>query len=91
MREVVNAILYILDNGIKWRSLPHDFPKWKTVYHYFRHWCRSGIWQTLNHHLHRLVRLTDGREATASAAVMDSQSVKTDTYINQLVGFDAHK
>lgn len=91
MRAVLNAILYVLDNGIKWRSLPHDFPKWKTVYHYFRQWRRSGLWASINHHLHCLVRLTEGREASASAAILDSQSVKSDTYIHRSVGYDANK
>ncbi|WP_027268711.1 IS5 family transposase [Leptolyngbya sp. PCC 6406] len=91
MREVVNAILYVLDNSTKWRCLPHDFPKAKTVYHYFRQWRNDGVWEHINHRLRELVRLTEGREASPSAAVMDSQSVNSDVYISESVGFDANK
>jgi putative transposase len=91
MREVVNAILYVLDNSTKWQCLPHDFPKAKTVYHYFRQWRIDGVWERINHRLRELVRLTEGREASPSAAVMDSQSVKSDVYISKSVGFDANK
>ncbi len=77
MREVVNAVLYVLRNGIVWRALPHDFPPWKTVYHYFRAWRLDGTWERIHAALREEVRLADGREATPSAAVLDSQSVKT--------------
>ena len=46
LREVVNALMYVADNGIKWRALPHDFPAWETVYGYFRRWTHSGVWVT---------------------------------------------
>jgi transposase len=77
MREVVNAILYVLRNGIVWRALPHDFPPWKTVYHYFRRWRLDGTWDAIHAALREEVRSADGREATPSGAVLDSQSVKT--------------
>jgi putative transposase len=47
MREVVNAILYVLRNGVVWRALPHDFPPWKTAYHYFRAWRQDGTWERI--------------------------------------------
>lgn len=77
MREVVNAIFYVLRGGIPWRFLPKEFPPWKTVYHYFRLWRMDGTWEMLNTLLREQVRRQLGREATPSAGVMDSQSAKT--------------
>ncbi len=77
MREIMNAILYVLRNGIIWRALPHDFPPWKTVHDYFRTWRQDGTWAAIHAALRAEVRLADGREATPSAAILDSQSVKT--------------
>jgi putative transposase len=77
VREVVNAVLYVLRNGIVWRALPHDFPPWPTVYWYFRQWRLDGTWDAIHAALREEVRLADGREATPSAAILDSQSVKT--------------
>lgn len=77
MREVVNGIFYVLRGGIPWRFLPKEFPPWKTVYHYFRLWRLDGTWEMLNTRLRERVRSQSGREATPSAGVMDSQSVKT--------------
>ena len=77
LREVVNAVLYVLRNGVIWRALPHDFPPWPTVYWYFRQWRLDGTWDAIHTALREEVRLADGREATPSAAILDSQSVKT--------------
>lgn len=77
MREVVNAIFYVTRGGIPWRLLPHDFPPWKTVYHYFRGWRIDGTWEAMNTVLREQVRVQAGREPTPSAGVMDSQSAKT--------------
>ena len=77
VREVVNAILYVLRNGIAWRALPHDFPPWPTVYHYFRARRLDGTWGAVHAALREEVRVADGREPTPSAAILDSQSVKT--------------
>jgi putative transposase len=77
IREVVNAIFYLLRTGCAWRMLPHDFPNWNTVYTYFRNWRQDGTWQTINDALRRQVRTQEGREAEPSAAILDSQSVKT--------------
>jgi putative transposase len=76
-REVVNAILYVLRNGIVWRALPHDFPPWETVYYYFNTWRRAGVWEQAHDLLREQVRQATGRDATPSAAILDSQSVKT--------------
>jgi transposase len=77
LREVMNAIFYVLRGGIPWRFLPKEFPPWKTVYHYFRLWRMDSTWEMLNTRLREQVRRQSGREATPSAGVMDSQSAKT--------------
>jgi putative transposase len=77
MREVVNAVLYVARNGVTWRALPHDFPPWRTVYHYFRAWRLDGTWESIHDALRDLVRTQAGRATSPSAAIIDSQSVKT--------------
>ena len=77
MREVVNATFYQLRSGGAWRLLPHDFPNWSTVYGYFNRWSKDGTWERINTHLRRDLRIAEGRDPEPSAAIMDSQSVKT--------------
>ncbi len=77
MREVLNAIMYVLRSGCAWRLLPHDFPKWKIVYYYFWRFRKEGIWQDIHDLLRDELRVREGREASPSAAVLDRQSVKT--------------
>jgi putative transposase len=77
IREVVNAIFYLLRTGCSWRMMPQDFPKWQTVYTYFRNWKEDGTWQKANDTLRRKVRLQEGREEEPSAGILDSQSAKT--------------
>jgi len=77
LREVVDAVLYVLRNGIVWRALPHDFPPWKTVHHYFAAWRTDGTWEAIQESLREELRAGAGREGTPSAAILDSQSVKT--------------
>jgi transposase len=76
LREVVNAILYLLRSGGAWRLLPHDFPPWQTVYRYFRAWLAAGIWEGIHTALRERLREKVGRKATPSAGIVDSQSVK---------------
>ncbi len=77
IRDIINGILYALRAGGDWRMLPHDFPPYNTVYGYFRDWRRAGVWETMNAPLRERVRVAAGREPTPSAAIIDSQSVKT--------------
>lgn len=76
LREVLNAIFYRVDNGVKWRNLPADFPAWQTVYGYFRLWVRLGVWESINAALVKEVRRSEGREPSPSLGIIDSQSVK---------------
>lgn len=76
IREVVNAIFYVLRSGCAWRMLPHDFPAWQTVYGYFRRWRKDGLWAQMNAALREMVRVQAGRDSEPSAAIMDSQTIK---------------
>jgi putative transposase len=90
MREVCNAIFYLIRNGCQWRDLPHDFPKWQSVYSYFRCWSLDGTWQRLNDLLRTQVRQQAGHNAQPSASSIDSQSVKTAGNADE-TGFDGGK
>jgi putative transposase len=76
-RELVNAMAYWLRAGCAWRLLPHDLPPWQTVYHYFRSWREQGLWEQVHATLRVQERIRQGRGPTPSAAILDSQSVKT--------------
>ena len=76
-REIVNAIFYVLKTGGQWRQLPHDLPRWSTVYVYYRRWRLGGQWQQAHEALHQQVRKQAGKKAKPTAAIVDSQSVKT--------------
>src|SRR3546814_11215390 len=77
MREIVEAIFYLLRAGCPWRLLPDSFPPWRTVYQWFCTLRDDGVFESLNHHLVRIDRIRTGRETAPSAAVIDRQSVKT--------------
>ena len=76
-RELVNAMAYWVRAGCAWRLLPHDLPPWQTVYHYFRSWRGQGLWEQVHAALRVQERVRQGRRPTPSAAILDSQSVKT--------------
>lgn len=75
-REIMNAIRYRTRTGCSWRSLPHDFPPWKTVYNTYREWARDGTMKHIHDALTEQVRLQEGRQLEPTAAILDSQSVK---------------
>ncbi|HLO16180.1 MAG TPA: IS5 family transposase [Anaerolineales bacterium] len=76
-RTLLNGMFYIVKNGCGWRALPHDFPAWQTVYHYFRLFRRNGLWEQLNTVIREAVRRKEGREPQASAMIADCQSAKS--------------
>lgn len=90
-REIVNAILYLLKTGIQWRMLPAEFPKWKTVHHYFTRWRSSGLWKAIYELLRQSERARKGRALQPTAGCLDSQSVKTGRYCTAERSFDAGK
>lgn len=89
-REILNAIRYRARNGIGWRALPHDLPPWSTVFKWYQKWTASGALDRLHDELRRQVREAAGREADPTAAILDSQSVKS-TDVGGPRGFDAGK
>jgi len=91
LRAVVNAIFYLLTTGCQWRMIPHDYPKWQTVYSYFHRWQTDGTWEGMNDKLREWVRVSEQRDVTPSAAVIDSQSVKVGLAGAEAISYDGGK
>ncbi|MGE5457478.1 MAG: IS5 family transposase, partial [Methanococcaceae archaeon] len=89
-REILNAIFYLLRSGFVWRMLPHEFPPWKTVYHYFSLWRLNGVWEQINAVLITELRILYSRKPEPGAAILDSQSIKN-TETPGVRGYDAGK
>ena len=76
LREILNAIFYVVRSGCAWRLVPHEFPPWQTVYHYWRAWRLDGMWERLHTRLRAAVRAAAGRDPQPSGGIIDAQSVK---------------
>ena len=91
LRLLVNAIFYVLRTGCAWRYLPREYPPWQTAYATVRRWRLMGVWQRVHEALRRIIRLQAGRDPEPSAAIMDSQSVKTTEESGVIKGDDGGK
>ena len=91
LRNLVNAIFYLLQSGCQWNLLPKDFPPKSTVYWYFKGFERDGTWARIHEALYRDIRDLEGREESPTFAIIDSQSAKTGPDAREMVGFDAGK
>ncbi len=91
LRDVFDAIFYVLKSGCHWRLLPHDFPPWSTVYYHFRRFRSSGLWSLILKGLHAAERKRAGKDPQPTAAIMDSQSIKTVEESAHPSDYDAYK
>ncbi len=92
LREVFNAVCYIVKGGLQWRMLPREYPKWQSVYSYFRRWRRDGTWRRIHDTLRAVVRRRAGRHKQPTGACLDSQSVRTtEMAATTTRGYDSHK
>ena len=89
-RRIVNALLYMARAGCSWRLVPRDFGPWQTICGYFRRWCKDGVWALINHTLTIFVRRESGKRAQPTAAVLDSQTVRSADHAGER-GFDGGK
>ena len=91
LREIVNAVMYLVKTGCQWRMLPRDFPPWKTVYYYFHTWKRNGILESIHESLVETIRVNTGKKSEPTVGIIDAQCVKNTLVSAENRGFDAGK
>ena len=91
LREVFNALRYLVRSGVPWRYLPGDFPPWHVVYQQAQRWLQAGVFQSMTHDLRALLRMTKGRKAQPSAAIFDSRTLQASCESGHRAGYDGHK
>lgn len=91
VREVFDALRWLVRTGAAWRYLPGDFPPWAVVYQQTQRWLRAGVFETMAHDLRELVRLTQNRGRQPSAVVLDGRTLQSTPESGQRAGFDGHK
>ncbi len=92
LRQILNAILYLLDNGVKWRNLPKEYPRWQSVYYYFRKWSKDATLQKVQQSLLTQLRVKQKRQAQPSLGIIDSQTVRTSKLADSsTVGINGHR
>jgi transposase len=91
LREVLNALRWMIRAGCPWRLIPHDLPPWHAVYDQARRWIASGCFEAIVHDLRKILRLVDGRDADPSAAIIDSRTVQSSCESGPRAGYDGYK
>lgn len=91
LREIINAIFYVVKTGCQWRMLPRDFAPWNLVYYYFRKWQNNGTFEEILSVLVKKVRVAAGRDESPSLGIIDSRSVKTSHHVDSDRGIDGNK
>ena len=91
LRNIMNAILYLLKTGCQWRMIPRNFAPWESVYYYFNKWKNEGIIEELLDKLRSMVRIQSGRNESPSMGIIDSRSVKTSHHVDSVRGLDGNK
>jgi transposase len=91
LREVFNALRWIVRSGAPWRMLPHDFPPWEAVYQQTQRWLRAGVFEAMVHDLRALLRLAEGRDQQPTAAILDSRTLRSTPESGHRAGYDGAK
>ena len=91
LREVFNALRWIVRAGASWRMLPHDFPPWEAVYQQPRRWIAAGVFELMVHDLRALLRLGEGRDKEPTAAILESRTLRSSPESGQRAGYDGAK
>ncbi len=91
LREVFNALRYVVRSGIPWRMLPNDLPPWHTVYQQTQRWLKAGVFEAMVHDLREVLRLAAGRDAQPSAAIFDSRTLQSSPESGERAAYDGAK